>query len=150
MSRRIAYRVRFSFSAGGAQSATLRRVEGAEAAGAADSEQAIVEGAPVSIGREARVTDAGEYRFFAGRRSDPFFFDRGGALNELQFTGDDFFADKDVCSISLEVPNSALGRKSVSLWHRTLIPADVRTEAGSRRSVVRDLCNSSSIMDVAG
>ncbi|MEY2608310.1 MAG: hypothetical protein QOH31_6164, partial [Verrucomicrobiota bacterium] len=69
----IAYRMRFSSSAGGVQTATLRRVEGVQAAGANDSDQAIVEGAPVSTGLEARVTDAGDYRFFAGRRSDPFF-----------------------------------------------------------------------------
>ena len=50
----------------------------------------ILEGAPVSIGREAKVTEAGEYRFFAGWRSDPFFFDTMGALNNLQCTGDDF------------------------------------------------------------
>jgi hypothetical protein len=31
------------------------------------------------------------------------------ALNSLQFTGDDFFAGKDSCSIMLEVSNSALG-----------------------------------------
>jgi hypothetical protein len=73
------------------------------------------------------VTEAGDYRFFAGWRSDPFFFDRRGALNNLQFTGSDFFADRDVCSIVLEVPNSALGAKEVGLWHRTLAPAD---EAG--------------------
>jgi hypothetical protein len=35
--------------------------------------------------------------------------DTRGALNNMQFTGDDFFIDKDVCSIVLEVPNSALG-----------------------------------------
>jgi hypothetical protein len=40
------------------------------------------------------VTAAGGYRFFAGWRSDPFCFDTMGALNNLQFTGDDFFADK--------------------------------------------------------
>ena len=109
----IAYRVRFSSSEDGAQTATLRRVEGAQAAGTGDGGQVIVEGAPVSTGREARVTEAGDYRFFAGWRSDPFFFDAQGALNNLQFTGDDFFADKDVCSIVLEVPNSALGAKRV-------------------------------------
>ena len=38
-------------------------------------------------------------------------FDVLGALNKLQFTGEDFFTDKDVCSIVLEVPNSALGPK---------------------------------------
>jgi hypothetical protein len=53
----IAYRVRFSSSKGGAQTATLRRVEGAEAAGTGDGGQTLVEGAPVSTGREARVTE---------------------------------------------------------------------------------------------
>jgi hypothetical protein len=116
----IAYRVRFTSSEGGAQTATLRRVEGAQAAGISDDGQVIVEGAAVSTGLESRVTDAGDYRFFAGWRSDPFFFDVQGALNNLQFTGDDYFADKDVCSIVLEVPNSALGAKKIGLWACTL------------------------------
>ena len=120
----IAYRVRFSASKGGAQTATLRRAEGAQAAGAGDGGLAILEGAPVSTGREAQVTEVGNHRFFAGWRSDPFFFDVEGALNNLQFTGDDYFADKDVCSIVLELPNSALGSKAVGLWARTLVPAD--------------------------
>ncbi len=121
----IAYRLRFSSSKGGAQTATLRRAEGAQAAGTDDGGQAIVEGAPVSTGREARVTEADGYRLFAGWRSDPFFIDRRGVVfNHLQSTGDDFFADKDVCSIVLEVPNSALGPKQIGLWHRTLVPAD--------------------------
>lgn len=116
----IAYRVRFSRSANGSQTATLRRVEGTDAAGTSDGGQVIVEGAPVSTGTEAQVTEAGDYRFFAGWRSDPFFFDTLGALNNLQFTGDDFFAVADVCSIVLEVPNSALGSGKVGLWHRSL------------------------------
>jgi hypothetical protein len=100
------------------------RAEGAQAAAPGNGGQAIVQGAPVSMGREALVTEAGDYRFFAGWRSDPFFFDRQGALNNLQFTGADFYADKNVCSIVLEVPNYALGPKEVGLWHRTLVPAD--------------------------
>src|SRR3984893_5619971 len=116
----IAYRVRFSASAGDKLIATLRRVEGTQAAGTGDGGQAIVERAPVSTGREALVTEAGDYRFFAGWRSDPFFFDTKGALNNLQFTGDDFFADKDVCSIAIEVPNSALGNNEVGIWARTV------------------------------
>jgi Domain of unknown function (DUF4331) len=116
----IAYRVRFTASEGGGQTATLRRVEGAAAAGTGDEGQVIVEGAPVSTGAETRVTEAGEYRFFAGWRGDPFFFDVEGALNNLQFTGHDFFADKDVCCIVLEVPNSTLSSKKMGLWARTL------------------------------
>ena len=116
----IAYRIRFSPPEGGMQTATVRRIEGVEAAGTGDGGQIIVDRAPVSMGRDALVTEAGDYRFFAGWRSDPFFFDTEGALNNLQFTGHDFFADADVCSIALEVPNSALGHGRIGLWHRTL------------------------------
>jgi hypothetical protein len=62
-------------------------VEGAQAAGTYDGGQIIIEGAPVSMDREARITEAGDHRFFAGWRSDPFFFDVMGALNNFQFTG---------------------------------------------------------------
>src|ERR1700730_17147734 len=116
----IAYRVRFSSSESGVQTGSLRRVMGAQAAGMDDSGQIIVEGAPVSTGPEAQVTQAGDHRFFAGWRSDPFFFDVLGGKNSLQFTGDDFLADKDVCSIVLEVPNSVLAPKRLGLWARTL------------------------------
>jgi hypothetical protein len=130
----IAYRVRFTSDKDGAQSATVRRVEGAQAAGIGDGGQVILEAAPVSTGLDTRVTEAGDYRFFAGWRSDPFFFDVAGALNNLQFTGDDYFADKDVCSIVLEVPNSALGGK-MALWVRTLDGANgklVQADRGAR------------------
>jgi hypothetical protein len=131
----IAYRVRFASSADGAQTATLRRVEGAQAAGIGEEGQVIVEGAPVSTGTETQVAEAGDYRFFAGWRGDPFFFDVQGALNNLQFTGDDGFADKDVCSIVLEVPNSALGSGRLSLWARTVDGASgkwVQADRGAR------------------
>ena len=118
----IAYRVRFTTGQGGTQNAILRRIDGPQAADTGDGGLVIVERAPVSTGPEARVTEAGDYRFFAGWRSDPFFCDVEGTKNNLQFTGDDFFADKDVCSIALEVPNSALGSKKIRLWARTLVP----------------------------
>src|SRR4051794_16842997 len=122
--RNIAYQVRFSPSEDGAQTAMVYRIEGSDAAEIGVGGEAIIEGAPVSTGPEARVTQAGDYRFFAGWRSDPFFFDVEGALNDFQFTGSDFFADKDVCSIVLEIPNSDLGAAEVGLWHRALVPAD--------------------------
>ena len=131
----IAYRVRFSSSDGEAQIATLRRVEGAQAAATGDGGKVIVEGAPVSTGPVAQVTEAGDYRFFAGWRSDPFFCDVEGAKNRLQFTGDDFFADKNICSIVLEVPNSALGAEEIRLWACTLAPERggwVQAERGAR------------------
>jgi hypothetical protein len=131
----IAYRVRFASAEGGAQTATLRRAEGAQAAGTGDEGQIVLQGAPVSTGPEARVTDAGDYRFFAGWRSDPFYFDVEGALNNLQFTGADYFADKDVCCVVLEVPNSALGSNKIGVWARTLDGASgkwVQADRGAR------------------
>jgi len=131
----IAYRIRFTSDKHGGQTATLRRAEGGQAAGTGDDGQTIIEGAPVSTALEAHVTGAGDYRFFAGWRSDPFFCDTLGALNNLQFTGADYFADKDVCSIVLEVPNSALGSGAVSLWARTLDGASgkwVQADRGAR------------------
>jgi hypothetical protein len=135
----IAYQVRFASSGGGAQTATLRRLEGAQAAGTGEGGQVIVEGAPVSMGREVQVTQAGDYRFFGGWRSDPFFFD-AGAFNNFQFTGTDYFANKDICSIALEVPNAALGPQFMGMWARTVIGADgesggwVQAERGARAS----------------
>src|ERR1700736_877252 len=116
----IAYRVRFSAFERGAQTAILRRIDGPQAAGTGDGGLLIIDGAPVSMGREARITEAGDICFFAGWRSDPFFCDVEGAKNNFRFTSDDFFAEKDVCSIVLEVPDSALGAKEVRLWGRTL------------------------------
>src|SRR3954451_21195569 len=136
----IGFRVRFAASENGAQTASVRRVEGPDAAGAGDGGEEIIEGAPVSKGPDARVTEDGPYRFFAGWRSDPFFFDAGGALNDFQFTGDDFFGDSDVCSIVLELPNSELGGDQVGLWHRALVPGDngnwSQVERGARTQVV--------------
>src|SRR3712207_4396655 len=62
----IAYRVRFSPSENGAQTATVRRVEGASAAEMDDGGETIVEGAAVSRGSEAQVTQAGDYGFVGG------------------------------------------------------------------------------------
>jgi Domain of unknown function (DUF4331) len=116
----IAYGVQFASTNDGKQTATLRRSRGTRAAGVYKDGDVIVEAAPVSVEREALVTKAGDYRVFFGWRSDPFFFDANGLFNEMQFTGDDFFADKNVCSIALELPNSALGVNVVGLWARTL------------------------------
>jgi len=112
--------VQFESSGDGKQTATVRRLQGKQAAGMGDDGEVIVQKAPVSVGREALVTNAGDHRFFFGWRSDPFFFDVNGNFNHMQFTGDDFFKDKNVCSIVLEVPNSELGTNKVGIWARTV------------------------------
>ncbi len=136
MTADIAYRVRFMHSGKGGMTATVRRAEGAETVGRGEEGKVIFQGAPVSMGREAKVTESGDYRLFTGWRSDPFFFDLAGAQNNMQFTGTDFFADKDVCSIALEIPISDLGGgASLNLWHRSLVQVDgrwVQADRGAR------------------
>lgn len=137
----IAYRVRFTSSGNGSPSSTIRHVEGEDAAGTGDTGKLLIKGAPVSTGLKPYITEGGGYRFFAGWRSDPFFFDTLGALNNLTFTGNDFFARADVCSIVLEVPNSALasalGSTPVGLWHRSVDGATgnwIQADRGARPS----------------
>jgi hypothetical protein len=78
----------------------------------------------VSFSSDELVTEAGEYKFYAGFRSDPFFFDLIGFLHNFQFTGSDFFIDKNVFGIVLEVPNKALGSNpKIGVWARTLLSA---------------------------
>src|SRR4051794_11664621 len=130
-----AYRVRFSPFAGGAQTATLRCVRGAAANGLDQDGDVLIEAAPVSLAQTARIAEGAGHRLFAGWRSDPFFFDVLGALDGLKFTGADFFADKDVCSIVLEIPNVCLGSGPIGLWARTVDGASgrwVQADRGGR------------------
>ena len=116
----ICYSAQFASSEDGKQTATVRRTQGARAVGVCDDGEVMVENTPVSVEREALVTKVGDYRFFFGWRSDPFFFDVNGNFNHMQFTGDDFFKDKNVCSIVIELPNSTLGNNKVGIWARTI------------------------------
>jgi hypothetical protein len=117
----IAFRVTFSSYENGHQAGTVRRATGQQATSNDGSGEIIIANAPVSFGAQAQVTNAGDYAFFVGSRSDPFFFDLMGFCNNLKFTGTDYFLDKDVFGIVLEVPNSALGERSqVGLWSRVL------------------------------
>jgi len=117
----IAFRVTFSSYVNGQQTATVRRATAAQAASDGNSGEILITNAPVSFDAQAKVTVAGAYAFFAGSRSDPFFFDLMGFCNNFKFTGSDYFIDKDVFGIVLEIPNAALGEQTkVGLWSRVL------------------------------
>jgi hypothetical protein len=128
----IAFRFRFSRKEHGKQFARVRRVvlqhdlQDGHLEGEDDDEeqQTLVKDAPVSFGRDAIITRGQQgVQFFAGIRSDPFFFDLLGFLNGLKFTGSDFFLKLNVFSIALEVPNRLLGpNPNVGIWTRTLVP----------------------------
>ena len=119
----IAFHVRFAPAGDGRQVATVYRATGAAARDTGPVGEALIRDASASFDGEARVTTAGAYRFYAGLRSDPWFADVAGFANNFQFTGRDTFADKNVFSIVLEVPNDALGPGGrVGVWAQTVAP----------------------------
>jgi len=121
----IAYRFTFSPKEDGVQKVTVLRASGQQAKGNGNDGEVIFKDVCVSFGDEINIADSGEYRLFAGIRSDPFFFDVEGMKNNMQFTGADTFLNKNVFSIVMEIPNSALGSSSkVGVWYRVLIPKD--------------------------
>ncbi len=121
----ITFKINFSaVDSDGRQRATVRRAVGADANARDLSGEIIIKDAHVSFGREERVARRDGFKFFAGLRSDPFFFDLLGFLAGFKFTGVDFFADKNVFGTVLEVPNSALGTNpNIGVWSRILIPS---------------------------
>jgi len=123
----IAFRYRFTPKNGDEQFASVTRAElpgQVEDGHLYGEERRLVDDAPVSFGSRALITHGHHgVKFFAGFRSDPFFFDLLGFLNNFKFTGSDFFAGKNVFSIVLQVPNELLGESSkIGVWVRTLVP----------------------------
>ncbi len=117
----VAYRVTFSAKENGDQKATVRRAAGEKAQTAEVSGEVLFEDVPVSFDGDARVVASRDHSFFVGIRSDPFFFDLEGFQHNFEFTGEDFFIDKNVFSIVLEMPNTALGGgQQVGFWCRVL------------------------------
>jgi len=121
----LAFHVLFTPTSGAEATATLYRVSGERARGSGPIGQVIVADAKLSIGETADVSESGDYRFFAGIRSDPHFKDILGFRNGFQFTGDDPVAKRNVIGIALEVRNAELGTGgSVRIWARTMAPVD--------------------------
>ena len=119
----IAFHMLFTNLDDGGQAATLYRATGAAAQDSGPVGEAIIQGAPVSFTPEARITTEGQYRFYAGLRSEPFFADPIGFQNNMQWTGRDFWAGKNVFGLVLEVPNSELGpNPKIGVWGRTMTP----------------------------
>jgi len=122
----VAFRIGFSPVVNGTQTAMVKIATGHQAAGANAGGTVLFQNAPVSLTNESTphvVSHDDGFQFFAGIRSDPFFFDLLGFLAGFKFTGADFFIDKNVFSMALEVPNGALGSNPhIGMWARVLMP----------------------------
>ncbi|WP_413250182.1 DUF4331 family protein [Sinomonas flava] len=121
----LAFHPLFDRHVDGSWTTSLLLATDAAAAGTARVGEEVLSGIPVSFGPTARAErrgrGGGDFRFFASPRSDPFFANRDGFANGVQWTGRDCFADNDIFCIALEVPDSALnGAQSIAVWTRTV------------------------------
>jgi hypothetical protein len=92
----------------------------------------IVERAPVSADASQRLrtrATTASLRVHAAIR----FFRRTGRYKRFKIHGQDFFSDKNVASIVLEVPNSEL-RSKMNLWARTIHGASRRYPQADRNA----------------
>ncbi|MEV4264605.1 DUF4331 family protein [Kribbella sp. NPDC049584] len=107
----------FSELTDGRQTGSVYFGTGRDARNPEPAGELIVTGAPVGFDDTAQPVVAGPVRLFIGVRSDPFFADADGSFHGFKWTGQDAFADRNILSIALEVPNELLGADpAIGLW----------------------------------
>jgi hypothetical protein len=112
----VAFTFTFSEYVDGTQTGTAWYATGAPARQPDPAGEVLAADFPVSFDAVAQPVQAGPVRLTAGLRSDPFFADVEGALHGFQWTGHDDFADNNVDSITLEIPNDMLGTGPIGAW----------------------------------
>jgi hypothetical protein len=126
----------FSKPQDGRQSFSVFLARGVEARSAEAVGEKIVADAEVSFGQKPNIVKVGAYTFFAGSRSDAFFFDFDGIKNlfdirgkrnftephltgKSPWTGVDSNTQANVFSIAVELPTRDLAPKpEIRIWGR--------------------------------
>jgi hypothetical protein len=107
----------FSELEDGVQTGTVFHATGPEARRPEPAGDVLGTGIPVGFGADAEPVQCGPIRLFIGVRSDPFFADADGAFHGFHWTGQDAFADRNILSIAMEVPNDLLGTgPAMGVW----------------------------------
>jgi len=136
----IAFTYVFSPLSNGKQTASVYLAKGAESRSPEPVGSKIISDAEISLGRTPNIVKAGDYTFFAGSRSDAFFFDFDGikALFDTSggrnftaphlgakspWTGVDSNTQANVLSTVIELPTRELGRKA-GIWGRCTLRRD--------------------------
>ena len=130
----------FSQPQDGKQTFSVSLARGAEARAAEAVGEKIVTDAEVSFGETPNIVKAGDRTFFAGSRSDAFFFDFDGIKNlfdirgkrnftephltgKSPWTGVDSNIEANVFSIAVELPTSELSQGAeIRIWGRCSLP----------------------------
>jgi hypothetical protein len=138
----IAFSYVFSPPQNGKQSVNVFVAKGAESRSAEVVGTKIIADAEVSFGAKPNIVKSNEYTFFAGSRSDAFFFDFDGIKNlfdtkggrnftaphlgaKSPWTGVDSNTQANVFSTVIELPTRELGGKpEIRIWGRCSVRKD--------------------------
>jgi hypothetical protein len=131
----IAFSFIYSQPNDGKQTFSVYVAKGEEARSVEAVGDRVVSDAEVSFGPQPNIVAAGAYKFFAGARSDAFFFDYDGVKNlfdtsggrnftaphlggKSPWTGNDSNTEANVFSMAVELPTSELGNGPIRIWGR--------------------------------
>jgi hypothetical protein len=107
----------FSELQDGRQTGTVYFATGPQAREAEPAGDVLISGTPVGFDATAQPVQAGPVDLFIGLRSDPFFADADGSFHGFAWTGQDAFADRNILSIAMEVPNELLSPDpTIGVW----------------------------------
>ena len=138
----IAFSYVFSKPQNGSQSVNVFMAKGAESRSAEAVGTKIISDGEVSFGPKPNIMTAGSIKFFAGSRSDAFFFDFDGIKNlfdtrgkrnftephlggKSPWTGVDSNTEANVFSTVIELPASELNPKpEIHIWGRCSVRRD--------------------------
>lgn len=138
----IAFSYVFSSPQNGKQTANVFVAKGEESRSPEAVGTKVIANYEVSFGAKPNIATLGGYTFFAGARSDAFFFDYDGIKNlfdtrggrnftaphlggKSPWTGKDSNTEANVFSIVLELPTSELGANpEVRIWGRCSVRKD--------------------------
>ena len=139
----VAFSFVFSEPMDGRQTVDVYRATGDDAEDPEPVGDKIFDAVEVSFGADARVHRSGAVTFFAGARSDAFFFDFDGIKDlfdtsgtrnftspvqpapQNPWTGVDSNLEANVCSMVLELPTSDLGgNPDIRIWGRCSLRRD--------------------------
>jgi hypothetical protein len=115
----------FSEFRDGRQTGTAYYATGSQARQPEPAGDVLISAMQVGFDAAAEPVQAGPGRLFAGVRSDPFFADADGAFHGFKWTGHDAFANRNILSIALEVPNDMLGAEPlIGVWATVSVRRD--------------------------
>ncbi|MFI9327091.1 DUF4331 family protein [Kitasatospora sp. NPDC052868] len=123
----VAYSFVFSDPEAGAQTVTVHRATGAAAQKHEAGGEVLFDNVPVAFGDAPDVVEADGRKLSVGLRSDPFFADLEGIVDNFTWTGRDAMAEANIFGIALEVPDDDLGPDPViGVWARVSLHQDGR------------------------